>query len=753
MNNDNRNTGAVKLVVSISTTVRRALQQALGACILLAAIFTLAACGDSSIESSSSQQTPNILFIIMDDVGIDQMKLFKAASDDYSAGDDHPASRAANTPNIQAIADGGIRFSNTWSMPACSTSRAVFFTGRYPLRTNVLGALGPDDLANAQVSPFEHSLPKLLKQRGYQSALFGKYHIGLQGNNPYGLAMPTSLGWDYFSGWLDETGDPHSIDVTAGLGKPGESDLYYACGFVTGTEPGACYSADGSCEPMSLAGGVPPGRSCRDSGGIFDQGAQCASPLPKNILDGFQNRSGHYVSPLVIDDARESNGPQVLPLTDPRARTYRGSVPVDAAVDWIQSQAPNQPWMATVSFASVHTPVMQPPQALLTSNPIATSELLCSSKDGDDAVRVNLDQRELTTLMLEAMDTEIARLLVSIGVARLDEDGELQYDPDNSDTMIVILGDNGTLAQAVRLPFDPTRAKGTAYQTGVWVPLIIAGPLVNQPNRSVTQMVNIADLYQLFGEIADIDVAASVPRRLDAMPMLAYLESPGQASIRSSNFTQVGPNVQANGAVNGPCTIGGACTQIPVNQSVCEDNNGTWWGKNDDGNKAYSYCCEVNQDMPDGKLYNLQPLQSIAIRNDSYKVVWNYYKGNPSPAAGDLLHCDDNPPIPEFYNINETEPKIDYAGLDLMQGDLNDVEQANYDQLTRELQELLATAQPCEGDGNIDGQVNSLDETDYATFANLSKGNSSWYDINLDGKTDSLDLDIVRAQQGTACAD
>jgi arylsulfatase A-like enzyme len=59
---------------------------------------------------------PNILFIIMDDVGMDQMQAFGYG------GATLPA-----TPNITQIADAGIRFRNTWSMPACSTSRAVLF--------------------------------------------------------------------------------------------------------------------------------------------------------------------------------------------------------------------------------------------------------------------------------------------------------------------------------------------------------------------------------------------------------------------------------------------------------------------------------------------------------------------------------------------------------------------------------------------------------------------------------------------------
>src|SRR5689334_7286019 len=112
--------------------------------------LALAACGGDSHHQTTSA-TPNILFVIMDDVGIDQMQVF-------GYGGDTPPS----TPTLDQLAHAGIRFGNTWAMPACTTSRAVIFDGRFPLRTNVLGALGPDDLANSMVSPYEMTTPKLL---------------------------------------------------------------------------------------------------------------------------------------------------------------------------------------------------------------------------------------------------------------------------------------------------------------------------------------------------------------------------------------------------------------------------------------------------------------------------------------------------------------------------------------------------------------------------------------------------------------
>ena len=150
--------------------------------------------GSKAIQAGQTiakqKSTPNILFIIMDDVGIDQMEIFG-----YGGG------TPAAMPNIGAIADAGVKFRNTWSMPECSPSRAVFFEGRYPLRTNVLNAIVDDDLANSQVSPFESTTPKVLKSANYLSGLFGKFHLAATTYNWFGSGIVHALGWDYFDGF------------------------------------------------------------------------------------------------------------------------------------------------------------------------------------------------------------------------------------------------------------------------------------------------------------------------------------------------------------------------------------------------------------------------------------------------------------------------------------------------------------------------------------------------------------------------
>ena len=144
--------------------------------IILALLLALVGVGAAyEPVSAANSQPPNILLIVMDDIGIDQWQLFG-----------YGGATPAAMPNIGAIAKGGIKFHNLWTMPACSNGRATLFTGRYPFRTHVYTALGNNDLANFMVNPNEVTVPNLLKQRGYKSALFGKFHIGIQSNNPYG---------------------------------------------------------------------------------------------------------------------------------------------------------------------------------------------------------------------------------------------------------------------------------------------------------------------------------------------------------------------------------------------------------------------------------------------------------------------------------------------------------------------------------------------------------------------------------------
>ncbi len=685
-----------------------------------------------NVSADSSPKRPNILFIVMDDVGIDKMRIFG-----------YGGAIPPQTPNIDAIAHAGVRFRNVWAMPECSPSRAVFFVGRYPLRTNILAAIGSADLANSQVSPFEVTTPKLLKEHSYTSAMFGKFHIAGPDNNPAGNGTPSTLGWDFFYGYIG--GLPASVDTTAGGVAPIGT---YSCGFVPGTDGGACYVADGSCS--NLPPGGTPGRTCLESGGIFVQNQSCQSPAPGNL--NFTTLNAYYVSPLVID--KNGSVEEVSPA-DPRSRVYRTTLEVNAARDWINQQKAQGAWMASVTFSSAHTPYQQPPLALLPPGSAEGSTFDCTN---------TVDQRTLSNQMIESMDTEIGRLLVEVGLATRTADGQLDYHPEATNTMVVVVGDNGSFGGDVKPPFNPIRAKGTVYQTGVWVPLIVAGPLVTGQNREVTHMVNVADLFELFGEVGGLDVHQKVPPShiLDSMSMLPYLTNPTQPSIRTSNFTQGGYNIAANGARRPPCVTASVCQQIPPDKSTCEDNGGVWWGPGNDladegvPPEGFSSCCEVNQFLQSQgqSLYQILPDAGVSTRNDRFKLVQN----TTLELNKDTSQCENTTTF-EFYEINEQPVAPELDGLldnlltspNLPPQGLNPEQLANFNALYAELQTVLTSEVPCPGDGNLNKKVNKGDLNRWKQLS-TQWGQSSVYDFNFDGLTDDQDRTIIEDHLGTKCS-
>lgn len=714
------------------------------------AAFALAGCGSSSgSDNDTANKGPNILFVIMDDVGIDQMKVFG-----------YGGAIGPDLPNIDAVAHAGVRFRNTWSMPECSPGRAAFFVGRYPLRTNINQAIGPQDLANSQLSPYDVTAPKLLKKAGYESAMFGKFHLAGPENNEAEDATPSVLGWDHFYGWVG--GLPGSIDSTAGgIAEPGT----YMCGFVPGlghhndgAQVGACYQPDGACKVIerSSPDQDAPGLQCLESGGILVPHEKTCGTPPDYLT--FDTLNAYYVSPLVIIDKGQV---EKVPLTDPRARGYRTTIETDAAIEWINSRPADKPWMATVSYSAAHTPWQQPPKRLLAGHVEPLDHLSCTTTNDNGSVGVRIIQDRMT----EAMDTEFGRLLVETGLASYNQDGSLNYDPTKTNTVIVIVGDNGSLATAVKAPFDPTRAKGTAYQTGVWDPLIIAGPQVAQPDREVDHMVNMVDLFQFFGELAGLDVHKEVPHTVDSVGILPYLKDPEQGSLRTINFTMGGLNLQANGGRNGPCVIETACTVIPTSKSVCEDNQGVYWGEGytdpsviptEPERAGYASCADVNKARyyatPRQPALTLVPESTIAIRDDKYKLVRNQSKDF---VEGEYIE----EMVEELYIVDQAapKPKLDREGDNLLvgQGKAKDPEaQEAYNKLVVLLDDMLASNPDCPGDGNMDGVVDAKDLSNWRRIAN-EWGSSSVYDFVTDaprdGETNHLDEQVILNNLNTTC--
>lgn len=132
--------------------------------------------------SNPINNSPNILLIIADDLG-------KDAINGFSEGSIKP-----NTPNIDAIRTSGLSFSNFWTYPTCSPTRASILTGKYGYRTGVKWASDELDLS-------EMSLQKYINNQTnnkYATAIVGKWH--LSGSN--GSFNPEIFGIDYYAGLI-----------------------------------------------------------------------------------------------------------------------------------------------------------------------------------------------------------------------------------------------------------------------------------------------------------------------------------------------------------------------------------------------------------------------------------------------------------------------------------------------------------------------------------------------------------------------
>jgi len=144
----------------------------------------------------SAQQTdrPNILLILTDDLGYGDLSC-QGGKDIF-------------TPNIDRIMNQGIRFTDFHANSTVSSpSRAALLTGCYPDLVGVPGVIRTHETDSwGYLSPNAVLLPALLKPVGYQSAIIGKWHLGLESPN-----TPNKKGFDYFKGFLgDMMDDYHS---------------------------------------------------------------------------------------------------------------------------------------------------------------------------------------------------------------------------------------------------------------------------------------------------------------------------------------------------------------------------------------------------------------------------------------------------------------------------------------------------------------------------------------------------------------
>ena len=382
--------------------------------------------------SGNVAAAPNVLLIIGDDMGVETLA-------SYGVGENPPTTAA-----LDELAREGVRFTNVWSQPACSPTRATMITGRYGFRTGVGIAVAngppmaapPDKpawasaerartagrprvaTAGLEARPAlladEFTLPQALKQRndlGYTAAAIGKWHLADERNG--WIEHPNRVGFDHYSG------------------------------LITGTTPS-----------------------------YFTW---------NKVVNGEVGGTTGYAPADKADDA----------------------------IRWIDEQGDN-PWFLWFAFNLPHVPLHLPPAETWQSD---YSHIDPQSLPPEQFRGYHSERYPYSSAMIEAMDTQIGRLLASL-------------DPEVRDnTYVIFVGDNGS--GVVSAPFRSGHSKGTIYEGGINVPMIVTGPGVARGGASEA-LVNTTDLFVTIMEMTGIDPGEAIPDEVthDSISFFPALSDP-----------------------------------------------------------------------------------------------------------------------------------------------------------------------------------------------------------------------------------
>lgn len=191
-----------------------------------------------------------------------------------------------------------------------------------------------------------------------------------------------------------------------------------------------------------------------------------------------------------------------------RMSNYATTELANRAINWIDDQS--DPWFLWLAFNAPHTPFHLPPSDLHTQNHLPGSEA---------DIRANADA--YYTAALEALDHELGRVLSVL----------------DDDTVVMFMGDNGTPTQVLGRSARG-RAKGSLFEGGIHVPLVISGPEIDAGRSEA--LVGATDLFDTISDLAGIGASAVDSHSLS--PVLA-----GGEGTRSHALVEHFSNAEARG--------------------------------------------------------------------------------------------------------------------------------------------------------------------------------------------------------------
>ncbi len=272
--------------------------------------LVIAAAGAGAAASAGNGKQPNILFIMGDDIGLMQPQVY------------HRGWMVGETPNIDRIAkEGGIMMDYS-AMQSCTSGRAAFFTGMYPVRVGLTVPQLPG--SPAWLRDGTPTLAKALYNLGYTTGQFGKNHLG-----DHTESLPTAQGFQDYYGYL------YHLDAVEQVSFP---DLNKSP-LVQAIAP--------PCKNTLIPGvaAVP--------GAVDPKTTTCLTP-PRPMLR-CSSKDGTAANQTCKDEG---------PVTLDRSRTLPEEVS-GAAIEWLDSNDPEKtgkPFFLWYNNVRMHVTTMLPPK-------------------------------------------------------------------------------------------------------------------------------------------------------------------------------------------------------------------------------------------------------------------------------------------------------------------------------------------------------------------------------------------------------
>ncbi|NMH61487.1 sulfatase family protein [Alteromonas ponticola] len=455
---------------------------------------------DQAAQSDKAVETlPNVVFILADDVGYGDLGAY---------GGKMP------TPNIDKLAEQGMRFSDAHSPAAlCAPSRFSYMTGSYPYRNGRAGGSWDVNFSSGfsyngdKTKAGKHlTVGDIMQQAGYKTAFFGKMHLGGTVYDKDGnvIREKNKLNTMDFSRGVDDTLNQHGFDYSFGL----QSGIQH--------EPYA-YFENGKYVPV-------------------DPEKPADNRSTHLVTDGFYRVSDNGLSEIV--EAPKGNPARADVDYD---SSQSGIILTSKALDFIddhtaqtEAEGTEQPFMLYFASQAIHVPHTAP-----------------FDFDGDPSTideQVKDKTGAITSDVLYELDLQVGKI-----IAKLEEKGIA----DN--TLIIFTSDNGALWPRITHYGDPAHDnngplrdyKASVYEGGHRVPFIAkwgdgteAGSFIKPGSQSDQLIVGhdwVATMYELTGQAMQEDQAMD---SVSLMPVLTG-KHPENKPLREfvlyqAGFSQVG---------------------------------------------------------------------------------------------------------------------------------------------------------------------------------------------------------------------